>query len=189
MKIRYLLLLLVGYSCQTTTNKNSANHSQTEKSVQTEIVTENRKYYIGDINNDNVNDTAFVNFKWNLKTNAIECGKNNCDITIVFKKNIPKISFSQSLGIVVAKSEDVNHDNANEILVFSRTNEGWWHTLSVWTYTNKTWKLLAETDAFISTDTDSENRVRKENGTYYLIGDDKWHEDENGDFKKIKIKL
>ena len=34
-----------------------------------------------------------------------------------------------------------------------------------------------------------ENRIIKEKGKYYLIGQDKWTEDENGDFKEIKIKL
>lgn len=189
MKIRLLILLLVIYSCETKTKKIISKNSEIEKAVKKEIETENRKFFVGDFDNDKVNDTAFVNYKWNIKTNEIECGKNNCDINIEFKKDIPKISFAQSLGIVVAKTEDVNNDNANEILVFSRTNEGWWNNISVWSFKNKTWKEIAETDAFIGNHQDYENRVIKEKEKYYLIGEDKWNEDENGNFKKVKVKL
>lgn len=189
MKIRFLILLLVIYGCETKTKKIIPKNSEFEISVQNQIKTENRKFFVGDFDNDKVNDTAFVNYKWNLKTNEIQCRKNNCDINIVFKKDIPKISFAQSLGIVVAKTVDINNDNANEIIVFSRTNEGWWNNISVWSFKNKTWKEIAKTNAFIGNDKDSENRVIKEKGMYYLIGEDKWNEDENGNFKKIKVKL
>ena len=189
MKIIFLILLLVAYGCETKTKKSISKNSEIEKPIQKKIETENRKFFVGDFDNDKVNDTAFVNYKWNIETNEIECGKNNCDINIEFKKNIPKISFAQSLGIVVAKTEDVNNDNANEIIVFSRTNEGWWNNISVWSFKNKTWKEIAETDAFISEDKDFENRIIKEKGKYYLIGEDKWNEDENGNFKKVKVKL
>jgi hypothetical protein len=189
MKIIFLILVLVTYGCETKTKNRISKNSKIEKPVQKKIETENRKFFVGDFDNDKINDTAYVNYKWNIETNEIECGKNNCDINIEFKKNIPKISFAQSLGIVVVKTEDVNNDNANEILVFSRTNEGWWNKISVWSYKNKTWKMIAETDAFISEDKDFENRIIKEKKKYYLIGEDKWNEVENGNFKKVKVKL
>jgi hypothetical protein len=189
MKIRFLILLLVAYGCETKTKKSISKNTEIDKSVQKKIETENRKFFVGDFDNDKVNDTAFVNYKWNIETNEIVCGKNNCEINIEFKKNIPKISLTQSLGIVVAKTQDVNNDNANEIIVFSRTNEGWWNNISIWSFKNGTWNEIAKTNAFISDDIDFENRIIKENGKYYLIGEDKWNEDENGDFKKVKLKL
>lgn len=189
MKIRFLIFLLIAFGCDTKTKKSISKSSEIKKTIQKKIETENRKFFIGDVDNDKVNDTAFVNYKWNIETNEIECGKNNCDINIEFKKNIPKISFVHSLGIVVSKTEDVNNDKANEIIIFSRTNEGWWNNISVWSFKNGTWNKIAETDAFISDDKDFENRIIKENGKYYLIGEDKWNEDEKGDFKTVKIKL
>lgn len=182
-------MLLVIYSCETKSKKSISKNCKTEKLVQKKIETENRKYFVGDFDNDKVNDTAFVNYKWNLETNEIECEKNNCDINIEFNKNIPNISFSQSLGIVVAKTEDVNNDNANEIIIFSRTNEGWWNKISVWSFKNGIWNEVAETNAFISDDKDLKNRVIKDKGIYYLIGQNKWKEDKNGNFKKVKVKL
>ncbi len=169
MKIRFLIFLLVVYGCETITKKSVSKNSEIEKPAQKKIETENRKFFVGDFDNDKVNDTAFVNYKWNIDTDEIECGNYNCDINIEFKKTIPKISFSQSLGIVVAKTEDVNNDNANEIIVFSRTNEGMWNNISVWSFKNKKWKEIGKAKAFIGNDNDSENRVIKEKGKYYLV--------------------
>ncbi|MCC9061887.1 hypothetical protein [Flavobacterium piscisymbiosum] len=189
IKIRFLILLLVVYSCQTKETKSTSKKPELEKSNVDEIEIHKRSFFVGDLDSDKINDTAFVNYKWNAKTNEIECGKYNCDIDIEFKRNIPKISFAQSLGVFVAKTQDVNNDNANEIIIFSRTNEGWWNKISVWSFKNKTWNMIAETDGFISDDKDFENRIIKEKGKYYLIGQDKWNEDENGNFKIIKVKL
>ncbi|MFH6996122.1 hypothetical protein [Flavobacterium sp. FlaQc-48] len=189
MKIRFLILLLVIYSCGTKTEKSISKKPELEKPILNEIEIHKKKFFVGDFDNDKIDDTAFVNYKWNVITNEIECGKNNCDIDIQFKSNIPKISFAQSLGIFVAKTEDVNNDKANEIIVFSRTNQGWWNNISIWSFKNRTWHMIAKTNAFISEDKDFENRIIKEKGKYYLIGQDKWEEDENGNFKIIKVKL
>lgn len=190
MKINFLVLLLILCGCETKSKKSVSKDSITEKSVAEKIGIENRKFFVGDINNDKVNDTAFVNYKWNEETNEVECGEKICYVAIKFKRNIPTIRLEQSLvGVWVMKTEDINHDHANEILIFSRTNEGWWKNISVWSYKNGTWHEIAKTNGFISDDKDFENRIIKEKGKYYLIGQDKWTEDENGDFKEIKIKL
>lgn len=190
MKIKFLILLLILFGCESKSKKSLSSNSKIEKSIQKKIVTENLKIFVGDIDNDKVNDTAFVHYKWNDETNEIECGEKICYIDVEFKRNIPKISIEQRLtGIVVMKTEDVNHDDANEIIIFSRTNEGWWNNISVWSFKNSTWIEIAKTNAFISDDKDFKNRIIKEKGKYYLIGQDKWTEDENGDFKEIKIKL
>jgi|GEM_PF-1064685 len=187
-----LSVFLIGYlkfSRKTEPKKSSSGNFKTENKAPKKIEIENRMFLVGDIDNDKVNDTAFVHYKWNTETNEMECGKNNCDINIAFKKNIPKISVAQSLGIVVAKTEDVNNDGANELLIFSRTNEGWWDNISVWSFKNGKWNEIAETTGFLSDDKDFENRIIKEKGNYYLIGDDKWNEDEYGNFNKVKVRL
>lgn len=190
MKIKFLILLLIICSCETKSKKSIPDNSKTEKPVKEKIGIEDRKFFVGDIDNDKVSDTAFVYYKWNDETNEIECGEKICNIDIEFKRNIPKISIEQRLvGVWVMKTEDINHDNANEILIFSRTNEGWWKNISVWSFQKGTWNEIAKTNAFISDDKDFENHIIKEKGKYYLIGQDKWNEDENGNFKIIKIKL
>lgn len=156
----------------------------------TKTVIENRQFYVGDINNDQIKDTAYTSIERNIENNdEIECGGKNCYIHIIFNGKIPPISLDQSLGVFIEKTEDLNNDNANEIILFSRTYEGWWNRISVWTFKNKKWDAIAETKAFISDDNDFKNRIIKENGNYYLIGQNQWELDENGDFKIIKVKI
>ena len=84
------------------------------------IETENKKFFIGDVNNDQINDTAFVSLQRNVETDEIECGGKNCIINVTFSESIPEISFDQSLGLVIMKTEDLNNDLGNEIIIFSR---------------------------------------------------------------------
>ena len=185
MIIRFLILLLLILGCE---HKNKKNNS-IKKSVKEKSVIENDKFFVGDINNDKINDTAFISLKRNIETNEIECGEKNCYINIKFSKNIPEISFDQSLGVFITKTKDLNNDNANEILIFSRTNEGWWNYISVKSFDGKNWNELARTKAFVSENQDFENRIIKENNNYYLVGEDQWNEDENGEFLKTKVKI
>ncbi|MEN2402325.1 hypothetical protein GKZ90_0021225 [Flavobacterium sp. MC2016-06] len=188
-KLISLIILLSFFSCQTKTEKENSNKTSITKSIRPKFEIEHKKFFVGDINNDKINDTAFVNFKWNLKTDEIECDEKICDLNIEFKNNIPPIIINESLGVFITKIQDLNHDNANEILIFSRTNEGWWNTISVLSFKNHKWTEIAKTKGFISEDKDFENRIVKEKDRYYIIGDNQWKENENGDFEKIKIKI
>jgi hypothetical protein len=53
-----------------------------------------------------------------VETDEIECGGKNCYIEIRFSKNIPETHFDQSLGVFISKTEDLNNDKANEIIIF-----------------------------------------------------------------------
>lgn len=148
-----------------------------------------RRYDIGDVDNDQKNDTAYVRFDRDTKTDEIVCRALYCPIMITFNSGIPGIKIDQALGITIRKTADVNQDGANEIIVFSRTPEGWWQRLSVWSLQQGKWDEIAATTAFIAEDTDYENRIVNENNIYYLIGEDKWHEDKNGNWQQLKIKI
>lgn len=67
MKFRFLILLLVICSCATKSKKSSSSKSKTEKTIQKKVEIENRKFVVGDINNDKVKDTGFVNHIQNIK--------------------------------------------------------------------------------------------------------------------------
>jgi len=174
---------------KTENKENISKTTETKESVKAEIETENKKFFIGDVNNDKINDTAFIFLKRNLETNEIECGGKKCLINVTFSKNIPEISFDQSLGLVIMKTEDLNNDKGNEIIVFSRTNEGWWNNISVWTFKNGKWKEIAKTKGFISENINFENRIIKEKNQFYLVGENQWKENENGEFEKVKIRI
>ncbi|TBO43493.1 hypothetical protein EYS08_05910 [Pedobacter kyonggii] len=109
--------------------------------------TVDKKFSIGNINNYKENDTAFISLKRNMETDEMECGENNCLINIEFTENIPKISIDQSLGIYISKTGDLNDDKANEIIIFSRTNEGSWNNISVWSFKGRKWNEMAKTRA------------------------------------------
>ncbi len=174
---------------KTENKENISKTTETKESVKAEIETENKKFFIGDVNNDKINDTAFIFLKRNLETNEIECGGKSCLINVTFFKNIPKISFDQSLGLVIMKTEDLNNDKGNEIIIFSRTNEGWWNNIYVWTFKNGKWEEIAKTKGFISENRNFENRIVKEKNHFYLVGENQWKENKNGEFEKVKIRI
>lgn len=176
----------IKYQIEQKENKKN-NSSRKDKNFEVEI--EERKFAIGDLDNDKINDTAFISLKRNVQKDEIECDGKDCILNITFSNKIPKISFSNSLGLSIMKTEDLNNDNANEIIVFSRTNEGWWNNIYVWTFKNGQWKEIAKTEGFISDDIDFENRIIKEKNQFYLVGENKWKENKNGEFEKVKIKI
>ena len=169
MKLSFLTFLILILSCKTeprnSTSKKHIENNENEK-----------EFFVGDINNDKIGDTAFVS------------RKENFEMRIRFSKNIPEIKF-ESLGCVILKVNDLNSDKSSEILIFSRTHEGWWNEISVLTFKNKKWEEIAKSKGFISDDKDFENRIIKEKGNYYLIGEDQWNEDEKGEFLKTKVKI
>jgi hypothetical protein len=189
MKIIYLTLVLVVFSCQTKTQKSVPEKLKTENPILKKVVIESNKFSIGDINNDKIEDTAYVNIKRNIETGEIECGNKNCYVNIEFNQNVPKISFDQSLGVYIKKTEDLNNDNSNEILIFSRSHEGWWNYISIFSFNGKKWVEIAKTKGFCAEDKDFENRILNDNGNYYLIGENQWEEDEKGNFKRVKVKI
>ena len=146
-------------------------------------VVESKKFYIGDVNNDKIKDYAISVASRDKETNDVL--RNSIDVK--FSNNNETIGFYTN-GIFITTTDDLNNDTANEIIIFSMTNEGWWNYISVWTFKNGKWEEMGETKGFCSDHEDFKNRVVKSNDKYFLIGED-WHLDKNGDFKKIKIRL
>lgn len=175
MKQLFLILGLMFFGCNTKNKERISETNILEKKSE-----DKQSFYLGDVNNDKVQDTAFVNFNQQNEYS---------DMIISFSNSIPEIELEQSFGVFIKKTEDLNFDGANEIIIFSRTHEGWWNYISVWSFHNNKWKELKQTKGFVSDDKDFENRIVKDKNQYYLIGEDKWNEDENGNFKKVKIKI
>jgi hypothetical protein len=188
-----ILSILLGLSIKKVfKNENKSNvidKIENKENISKTTETENKKFFIGDVNNDKINDTAFISLKRNLETNEIECDGKSCSINVTFSKNITKISFDQSLGIVIMKTEDLNNDKGNEIIIFSRTNEGWWNNIYVWTFKNGKWEEITKTKGFISENRNFENRIVKEKNHFYLVGENQWKENKNGEFEKVKIRI
>ena len=152
----------------------------------------NRRYFIGDVNNDKIADTAFVDYNQSINAEGTiekECVNKNCEVTIRFNHNVPDLVIDQSLGIYIKKVEDLNNDNANEIILFSQWFEGYWNNLYVWTFKGGTWKKIARTKAFVSEDKDFESRIIRAKSQFYLLGDE-WDNNKGGvTDRSIKIKI
>lgn len=185
MKLNIYFILLILISCKERYNIVINDNEQ----LIPKIKAENRNFIIGDINNDKVSDTAYINYSVNTETNDIECEEIDCSISVKFKNNIPDLKFYDSKGIVIKNTEDLDNDNANEIIVFSKTNEGWWNDVSVWSLKNNTWIMLAKTKAFITEEKDFNNRIIKIDNNHFLIGQNPFEEDVDGNFTEIKIKI
>lgn len=182
MKLQLLFLLVLVWGCGT---KKTSMH----RATQLKFGVEQTRFLVGDVNNDQEKDTAFITLKRNLETGEVVFGPDNYAIDIEFSNGIPKISIYQSLGVFVVKTDDLNGDQANEIILFSQTNQGYWNDVTVWSFMGGNWNQIGQTKAFASENKDFENRIINENGRYYLIGEDPWELDALGGFKKTKVKI
>ena len=116
----------------------------------------------------------------------MHCKNNFCSIIVRFSNKIPSLEITNTRSVYVEKTNDVTKDGANEILVFSLTNEGFWNIISVYSFQNNGWKELANTKAFLSEPRQFKNRVIQSDGDFFLIGDD-WTDDLQE--RSLKLKL
>lgn len=193
-RIHFICLIILLSACGGENNSaNTASVEGLDSVSEINIIEHVRKpYFVGDINNDNQADTAYVIYDRTLSIDsAIEkdCVNKNCEVIITFNNNIPDLIIAQSLGISIQKTEDLNNDSANELLLFSEWFEGYWYYVYTWTFKNGTWKEIARTKAFLSEDKDFDNRIIKTGSQFYLTGDG-W-DDSKGAIteRSVKIKI
>jgi hypothetical protein len=139
-------------------------------------------YILGDINNDKKIDSAYVEVEKLIRKDSTiekECVSKDCTVKITFTGNIPTLHIHQSLGISIQETQDLNNDNANEILLFSEWFEGYWGNIYVWSLKNGKWQEIARTKAFLAESNDYKNRIIKSNSQFYLIGDS-WDDAKGG---------
>ena len=126
------------------------------------------KYPVGDINNDKVQDTAILSYDFNyIKNQVIDQSERN----IKFSKGIPDISIPESKAIFADIAVDLNNDEANEMLVFSRPGDDNWNNLIVYSFKNGKWLQLTTARCFYSDFSDEINRIIRQKNKYYLLGD------------------
>ena len=150
------------------------------------------QYFVGDIDKDEIMDTAFVDFDVvvSIKKNIIDkkCLNKDCEIVIKFTNNIPDILINNSLGIRIEKCGDRN----NEILIFSDCNVGY-GALYLYRIINNKWTEIAKTKVYISGVDYYKNRIVKIDNEYYLVGDKKNETKYLGeagfDLRSVKVKI
>jgi len=176
-----------------TINQNQATADSLQSNSDKNVIEHVRTpYFLGDINNDNQADTAYVIYDRSIRADSTiekECVNKNCEVTIKFNDKIPDLVIDQSLGIYIQKTEDLNNDKANEIILFSEWFEGYWYQVYVWTFKNGKWNEIARTKAFLSEDKDYERRIIKAKSQFYLVGDG-WDDSKGGVTERsINVKI
>jgi hypothetical protein len=199
MRILLPLALLLIWSCDSISQKENDGKIVTQSynaSDSVETSTKNRKehirraFFVGDIDNDNKSDSAILEYDLTLLNDSSienECANISCEMIFQFGGEIPNLVITHSIGVLAEKTEDLNNDGKNEILIFSRWFNGYWNQVYIFTLQDNKWISIANTKAFIADDDDLKNRIVKANNGYYLLGDDL---DENlGDIIKRKTKI
>lgn len=114
MKYLIAFLAFLQFGCsQQKSNPFSAKKSTIERTHIT--------FEVGDIDNNGKKDKATVAFNFDYATQQVVCKRKFCPIIIQFDNKIPSLEIDNSRSVYVEKIDDINNDNATEILVFSLT--------------------------------------------------------------------
>lgn len=168
MKLSYLIIILSITSC--------SNNKSTISKEKNKIEHIHRTFEVGDLNNNSKKDIATIDYNFDNDGDILVCNRKICLIEIKFGANIPILGIDNSKGIFIEKTSDLNNDGANEILIFSRTNEGWWKDIYAFSLQKNKWVELAKTKGFLTEDETFANRIENLNGKFFLLGD-AWDED------------
>ncbi len=148
-----------------------------------------RNFQVGDLNGDHKKDSVYVSYKRVISPDSTyqkACGQNVCYARIEFSSKIPEM-IVESYSIDIRGIGDVNHDGKDDLLVFLEFEMYNWGQIRVYSYAGKKWTLLQSVNAFLSDDTDYENRITKSGKNYYLV-EDVWNKDYTRVFRRqLKI--
>ncbi|MBC7424923.1 MAG: hypothetical protein H7321_00190 [Bacteroidia bacterium] len=136
-------------------------------------------FLLGDINNDGINDTGYLDYsqKISLDSGAILKNYSKCsDMTVTFSSGIKDLEIEVTDGLFIEKAPDLNGDGSNDIIIYSYWVTGYWYQMHAYSFNNNKWNRLAQVKVFIDDDKSTENRIVKKNNKYYLAGD-KWNKD------------
>jgi hypothetical protein len=191
MKAIFLLLILFTFnSCLKNSGEKAAEIKVLDKKVGSENQTRSivEKYPVGDINNDEKPDMATIGYNYSYLTDQVRTNDHNGFIDIAFSAGIPDLRINNTLDVFTKPTPDLNNDGANEILVFSRFESNW-NNILVYSFSVGSWKKLAEAKCLYDDYRDLTDRIIKEEGNFYLLGDS--GDESKGELEKrvVKIKI
>ncbi len=184
--LTYGLLMLSGCSAKTADKlQNTATKTATEDSTKTEKLTEivepeyRDTVLVQDLNNDGVNDTAFVITPPTLASIdeqgtihfEMGCLNGDCHNTITFSCDLPELFFDNSVWGTVENAGDLNGDGMNELIFCP----GWFTSsmthLYVYTLRDGKWKQVASVNHRRDYgETTLQSHIVKSGKRYYLKG-------------------
>lgn len=153
---------------------------------------------IGDVNFDNINDTAFIvtpELKFAINEHGKEedyydgCVNDTCFIQVYFSNNLPILSHNQAINGHLINVGDLNKDGFCELLYAPDWFTSCWQGIFVYSIKNGNWSELGNTGVYRCNENVSyKERVKPINDkSFELIGDE-WGED-GADLVKTKKRI
>jgi len=196
MKIKFLLVGL--YFFTACSNKIGSDNSTSNKELTEEENYTAEKYdtiILGDINHDNLIDTAFIftpptllEIDKNVDTLfSMGCKNYDCFNKINFSSKLPSLRIENSVSGQIERIDDIDNDGTNELLFATNWFTTTRSNLYLLTIKNGKW-LKADSVSFRN----GENNPLKDqyvhkNGKYYLKGIKNIEGDETDFIKEVKL--
>lgn len=176
------------------------NNIELESKTKLDTIVIDDKYdciVLGDINFDNIIDTAIVHTPAfysiiDKKTQKpidyfIGTVDSTYDNLITFSNGLPSLFIEQSLWGKVKMVDDINKDGLCEILVLKSWYNGCWNILYLYSLVNNQWEIINQSDINACGEDDFSKRIIKKGKKYYFVGT-KTLEGDNFD-DEIEIKM
>ncbi len=147
---------------------------------------------LGDIDGDEIGDTAFrfpPEFVNPYNPMESGCADSNCTVRIAFSCPLPDLFHEQNIGGTLYNIGNLDGDQYSELMVVPDWFTSCWGGFYVYSYRNTKWEQLGSATVYWCDSVDYMKRVEKiDNNSFYMISDDTWGE--NGMLqKKTKIKI
>lgn len=150
---------------------------------------------LGDIDNDNKLDSAFIYTPptiLEIDKNGdtlftMGCKDNNCFNKITFSSKIPKINIENSVWGQLESIDDINEDEVKEILFATNWFTTTRSNLYLFSLKNGKWNQLAKVSFRNRENSSLKKQFLKKNHKYYLIGTKLNDGDETEFLKEIEM--
>lgn len=148
---------------------------------------------LGDINNDKIEDTAFIYTPPTIKhlndsgelLYQFGCVDNNCFNKISFSCKIPEINFDNSVWGYVENIGDLNNDGYNELIFSPRWFTSCWGRLYIYSFNGDKWNKTTNVLYRRCEDESLKSHILKIRNKYFLKG----IEFVDGDDKEYKLEI
>jgi len=144
-------------------------------------------FVIGDINGDNITDTAFIDPPLVIYDSLMY--EREYIVTITFSCNVPALVIENSIGGFVLDITDLDDDGKDEIIYVYEWLSSCWGHFEVQSYSNNRWHKLADAGVYWCGDVGYASRVNKISKDKFEIIEDAMGDDAIMKQKKRVVKI
>ena len=134
------------------------------------------KIPIGDLNNDKIIDTAFVQGPkyLNQEDGWGDCTDGHCKITVSFSSKYPSATVDNAVSGFVENIGDIDHDGIAEIMIVPSWFIGCWGKLHFYTLKSGKWKNVGNIKRNICREESYMNCIKKMKGKKIQVMEEIW---------------